>query len=136
KECQPENGIFFAITVLKITPRRQPCGDFMLCSNKKYAHFQVRGSFGKVILAHKGITKTPAYSRIQAFFNVFRGKRTKPKPNLLYDGRPKGVLLFGADYGLARLASALGGTHADTETVHRTVSICLRKLPCSSLVLL
>ncbi|MBR2133698.1 MAG: hypothetical protein IJ851_03205, partial [Eubacterium sp.] len=46
KECQPENGIFFAITVLKITARRQPCGDFMLCSNKKYAHFQVRGSFG------------------------------------------------------------------------------------------
>ena len=90
KECQPENGIFFAITVLKITPRRQPCGDFMLCSNKKYAHFQVRGSFGKVILAHKGITKPPAYSRIQAVFNVFRGKRTKPKPNLLYDGRPKG----------------------------------------------
>ena len=65
----------------------------MLCSNKKYAHFQVRGSFGKVILAHKGITKPPAYSRIQAVFNVFRGKRTKPKPNLLYDGRPKGLIL-------------------------------------------
>ena len=66
----------------------------MLCSNKKYAHFQVRGSFGKVILAHKGITKTPAYSRIQAFFNVFRGNSTKPKPNLLYDGRPNGSLIF------------------------------------------
>ena len=54
----------------------------------------MRGSFGKVILAHKGITKPPAYSRIQAVFNVFRGKRTKPKPNLLYDGHPNDSLIF------------------------------------------
>ncbi|MBQ9516887.1 MAG: hypothetical protein IJR60_02260, partial [Eubacterium sp.] len=68
-------------------------GDFVLCSNKKYAHFWVRSSFGKVILGHKGITKPPAYSRIQAVFNVFRGKMTKPKPNPIYVGRPKALFL-------------------------------------------
>ena len=34
--------------------------------------------------------------------------------------------------GVARLAFALDGTHAGTETVPRTVSIFCRKLPCST----
>jgi hypothetical protein len=66
----------------------------VLCSIKKSAHFLVRSSFGKVILVHKGITKPPAYSRMQAVFNVFRGKSTKPKPKLLYEVRPKGLFLL------------------------------------------
>ena len=32
--------------------------------------------------------------RIQTVFYVVRGKRIKPKPNLLYDGRPKSRFLF------------------------------------------
>ncbi|MBR3148742.1 MAG: hypothetical protein IKF64_01090 [Eubacterium sp.] len=90
----PKMTSFCAITALKITPRRQPSGDFVLCSPQKYAHFWVRNSFGKVVLGHKGIIKSPAYSRIQAIFNVFRGKSTKPKPNPIYVGRPKGSFSF------------------------------------------
>ena len=65
----------------------------MLCSDKKYAHFWVRSSFGKILLGHNGIIKPSAYLRIQTVFYVVRGKRIKPKPNLLYDGRPKGYPL-------------------------------------------
>jgi len=61
-------------------------------SNKKSAHFRVLCSFGKVILGHKRIIKPLAYLRIQAVFNAFRGKRTKPKPNPIYVGCPKGIL--------------------------------------------
>ena len=66
----------------------------MPCSNKKSAHFWVLCSFGKVILGYKGITKAPAYLRIQALFSVFRGKRTKPKPNPIYVGCPKGAFVI------------------------------------------
>ena len=53
----------------------------------------MQSSFDKVILAHKGITKPLAYSRIQAVFYFFRDKRTKSKPILRYRTSPK-LLLF------------------------------------------
>ena len=54
----------------------------------------MQSSFDKVILVHKGITKSPAYSRIQGIFNGFRDKRTKSKPILRYRTDSKRLFLF------------------------------------------
>ena len=41
----------------------------------------MRSSFDKVVLVHKGIIKSPAYSRIQGILNCFRDK-VKTYPSL------------------------------------------------------
>ncbi|MBO4338885.1 MAG: hypothetical protein J5877_03065, partial [Clostridia bacterium] len=74
--------------------RRQPEPRFIHCSDEKLSYFRVQSSFGKVILVHKVIIKSPAYFRIQESFNCFRDKRTKPKPKHPYRYRPFPSLLF------------------------------------------